>query len=169
MCRKFLDCFRDVVVVVVDIFVIVDFSVFMFVFFYECLQFSVIVFGNSFGFYFDVEVVISFFDVFVDINNGFFEMGNIDVFVEVCVSKDVEWRRNEFNFDLGFFGVGSFGSVQGGFDGVDIFVIEVGDFDIGMKFGGLGSEMFVDVKFKFVCDWSGRESDVILDFRVFVL
>lgn len=62
-----------------------------------------------------------------------------------------------------------FSGVEGSFDGIDIFIIEVGNFNIGMDFGGLGGKMFVNVRFEFIGNWGVGELDIVLDIRVVIL
>lgn len=59
-----------------------------------------------------------------------------------------------------------FGSAEGILDGVDTFVAETGDFDVGADFGGLGCEALGDVGLYFVFDDVVGERDRIPYIRV---
>jgi len=59
-----------------------------------------------------------------------------------------------------------FGGAESVFDGVDAFVAEAGDFDVGADFGWLGGEAFGDVGLEFVFYGGGGEGDVVPDVGV---
>lgn len=60
----------------------------------------------------------------------------------------------------------SFGGAEGIFDGIDTFVAETGDFDVGADFGGLGGEALGDVGLYFVFDDVVGEGDRVPYVRV---
>lgn len=59
-----------------------------------------------------------------------------------------------------------FGSSQGVLDGVDAFVAETGDFDVGTDFGGLGREASGDIGLDFRLDDFVGEGDFVPDIGV---
>ena len=59
-----------------------------------------------------------------------------------------------------------FGCAEGVLDGVDAFVAEAGNLDVGADFGGLGSEALGDVGLDFVLDDFVREGDFVPDIGV---
>lgn len=61
-----------------------------------------------------------------------------------------------------------FGAAQGVLDGIDAFVAEAGDFEVGADFGGLWGEAFGDVGLQLVLDDFGGEFDLVPDFGVAV-
>lgn len=59
-----------------------------------------------------------------------------------------------------------FGGAESVLDGVDAFVAEAGDFDVGANFGGLGREALGDVGLDFLFDDVVGEGDRVPDVGV---
>jgi hypothetical protein len=168
-CRKCSDRVGNVVVALTHTLVTTDFSVLTLTLLHECLKLGVITLGNGLGLHLDAETASSSLDALADIEDCLLKTFDTDVLVETCAGQDVKRRRNQLDLDLGLLGVASLSSAKSGLDGIDTFVAEAGDLDIGTDLGGLGCKTLADVELKLIGNWGGRECDVIPDLRVSAL
>jgi hypothetical protein len=159
----------DVVVALADTLITTDFSVLTLTLLHECLKLSIITLGNGLGLHLDTEAASSSLDALADIENCLLKAFDTDVLVETCAGQDVKWGRNQLDLDLGFLGVASLSSAESSLDGIDTFVAEAGDLDVGTDLGGLRCETFADIELELVGDRGGRECDVIPDLGVSAL
>lgn len=166
---KCSDRVGDVVVALTDTLVTTDLSVLTFTLLHECLKLGIITLGNGLRLHLDTEAAPSSLDALADIEDCLLKAFDTDVLVETCAGQDVEWGRNQLNLNLGLLGVASLRGAESSLDGIDAFVAEAGNLDIGTDLGGLRCETLADVELELVGNRSGRECDVIPDLGVSAL
>jgi hypothetical protein len=143
--RKFLLVDGNNAIFFALVLVSADFLVLALALIHESLELGIVVLGNSLGGHLDGAGTASCGDSLGDLLDGFFEDSDTDGLVESLRGENVERRRDKLDLDLGVLGVASLSLAQGGLDGVDSFITEAGDFDIGTNLCGLGCQALANV------------------------
>lgn len=132
-------------VVVALVFVSADFLVLALAFVHEGLELGIVVLGDGLGCHLDRAGTAGSSDGLGNLLDGLFEHSDTNGLVKSLRGEDVKRGRDELDLDLGVVGVAGLGLAQGGLDGVDSFVAEAGDFDVGADLCGLGCQTLANV------------------------
>lgn len=130
---------------------------------HEGLELGIVVLGDSLGGHLDGAGTAGCGDALGDLLDGLFEDSDTDGLVESLRGENVEGRRNELDLDHGVFGVAGLSLAQGVLDGVDSFVAEAGNLDIGTDLCGLGRQTLADVGNQLLLDDVVGELDLVPD------
>lgn len=128
---------------------------------HKLLEDSIIVLGNGLGCHLDGAVTSSGLDVGLDPLDTGLKLLNTKLLVQTLAGQDVQRGGDQLNLDLVLGGVLGLGGAQGGLNGIDTFVAEASDFNIGTDLSGGGGELLADVKLELLLHGFAGELDVV--------
>lgn len=159
--HRFLDGLGDVLVAVTHALIAADFGVLALTLLHERLELGIVALGDGLGLHLNDQAAAGTLDALLNLDDGFFQAADTQVFVQARVGEDVERGRNQLDLDLRVVGVLGLGSAQSGLDSVDTLVSKAGDFNVGADLGWLRGESLADVELDLICDGLAGESGVV--------
>lgn len=112
---------------------------------HEFLENGIVVLSDSLGCHLDDAVAVGLLDVGCDSLNPGFQHLDTNVLVQALTGQDIQRRSHQLDLDLVVGGVLALGGAECFLDGVDSFVAETSDLDVGTDLGGVGGELLADV------------------------